>query len=99
MKTRRGQETTKKFNIESAKKIINYLIEQDESIDFLHPVDSDKLGIPSYRRIITHPMDISTIRTKIKNRKYETIGDTLKDIQLIWDNCRTFNKEDSVKII
>jgi bromodomain-containing factor 1 len=99
MKTRRGQETTKKFNIESAKNLIKYLIEQDESIDFLYPVDSDKLGIPSYKKIITHPMDISTIRTKIKNRKYETIEDTIKDIQLIWNNCRTFNEKDSVKII
>ncbi|OMJ80250.1 hypothetical protein SteCoe_19507 [Stentor coeruleus] len=99
MITRRGQETTKKLNFEPAKNLIKYLIEQDESIDFLYPVDPDKLGIPSYRKIIKNPMDICTIRTKIKNSKYETIEDTLKDIQLIWDNCRTFNKEESVIVL
>ncbi|OMJ79332.1 hypothetical protein SteCoe_20674 [Stentor coeruleus] len=96
MKTSRGRKNSTITKIEKIKNLIIYLIEQHESIDFLDPVDPDKLKIPTYRKIIKKPMDINTIRNKIQNHKYEAIEDSLKDIQLIWDNCRTFNQEKSV---
>ncbi|OMJ95724.1 hypothetical protein SteCoe_790 [Stentor coeruleus] len=59
------------------------------------PVDPDELGIPIYKEIIKNPMDLSTIYTKLKQMKYETINQILNDINLIWDNCKKFNEEGS----
>ena len=41
-------------------------------------------------------MDLGTVRKKLMNNKYETIEAVLDDIQLIWDNCKTYNQIDSV---
>ena len=62
---------------------------------FLEPVDYVGMGLPDYPEIIKHPMDLSTIKKKINDSKYNTIEEIYKDIQLIWDNCKTYNMEGS----
>lgn len=99
MLTRRGQQNTKKLNLDPAERLIQYLIDQDECVDFLYPVNPEKLGIPLYREIIKNPMDMNTISTKIRQSKYENLEQILEDIKLIWDNCRTFNQKGSVIFI
>lgn len=42
-------------------------------------------------------MDISTVKAKLKNNKYGTLAEVIADLQLIWDNCSTYNDSDSVK--
>jgi hypothetical protein len=37
-------------------------------------------------------MDFATIKTALlKGGKYVTFDDVLADVQLIWDNCKTYN--------
>lgn len=67
-----------------------------EVADFLLPVDYKALNIPDYPLIITHPMDISTVKQGIKASKYSLLADILTDIQLIWDNCKKFNDPSTV---
>jgi hypothetical protein len=43
-------------------------------------------------------MDMSTIKKKLNNSKYNTLQEVIDDIQLIWDNCRLYNIEGSVNI-
>ena len=38
------------------------------------------------------------IKKNLKNGKYITLQEALNDIQLIWDNCKTYNMEGSVFI-
>lgn len=40
-------------------------------------------------------MDIGTLRSNINNEKYNSLGDALNDLQLIWTNCKTYNMEGS----
>ena len=49
-----------------------------------------------YPKIIKKPMCLRKIRNKVKYSMYKSPNDCFKDIQLIWDNCKTFNKESSV---
>ncbi len=42
-------------------------------------------------------MDLSTVKQKLDENKYVLLSDALDDIQLIWDNCKLFNLEGSVK--
>ena len=37
-------------------------------------------------------MDLGTIQTKLLSNHYSSINDVIKDIQLIVDNCKTFNE-------
>ena len=51
-----------------------------------------ELGLLDYPQIVKKPMDFSTIKkTLLKGGKYETYEDVFAEVQLIWDNCKTYN--------
>lgn len=58
---------------------------------FLEPVDGSL--VPSYYTLITRPMDLSTMRTKLVSHKYSTVDDFLNDFDIMISNCYTFNAE------
>lgn len=58
---------------------------------FHSPVDPVALNIPEYPNIIKHPMDLSTVQKKLRNKSYATIQDFDEDMRLIWSNAMLFN--------
>ena len=62
---------------------------------FLYPVDPVALNIPHYPNIIKHPMDFTTIRTKLSYNAYDSEVDFNADMNLIFDNCILFNGRES----
>lgn len=62
---------------------------------FANPVDHVALNIPDYPNIVKNPMDFSTIKTKLKEHKYERIQEFMSDMELIFHNCRLFNGTES----
>jgi bromodomain-containing factor 1 len=74
---------------------------------FSLPVDPIALGIPHYHQIITHPMDLSTIETKLqasgpkgKGKKggvpgrYAVKEEVVEDFRRVWGNSDRFNGRD-----
>ena len=41
-------------------------------------------------------MDLRTVKDNLADEQYESLEECLADIQLIWDNCKTYNTEDSL---
>jgi hypothetical protein len=41
-------------------------------------------------------MDLGTVKRNLTSAKYSNIEECLDDLQLIWDNCKIYNKEGSV---
>jgi hypothetical protein len=83
--------------------MVNKLIDYDFGETFGEPVD---LMIIGYKEMIKNPMDLGTIRDKLVNGAYvehlsasgewdEVTLAVLKDIELVWHNCFTFNREGS----
>lgn len=58
---------------------------------FLYPVDHEALNIPTYPEIIKHPMDISTIESKLNHNEYANTDQFIADFNLMIENCYTFN--------
>jgi bromodomain-containing factor 1 len=83
--------------MEKALELIKSLEKIPEAVSFLKPVDYKVLGLVDYPFIIKNPMDLSTVRKKIKSDKYSSIEEVLEDLMLIWENCRTYNQAGSVK--
>ena len=75
--------------------LIKYLEDQNESLDFLLPLDYKGLGLDDYPLIIKKPMDLSTVKKNLKNSRYSSNEEVFEDLMLIWDNCRTYNMSDS----
>ena len=72
-------------------KILLSISKLEESFEFLEPVDYIKYNIPDYPKIIKNPRDLGSIKIKLENDEYETVQEFLNDIQLVWDNCHTYN--------
>ncbi|XP_078117921.1 bromodomain adjacent to zinc finger domain protein 2B-like isoform X2 [Sander vitreus] len=60
---------------------------------FLTPVNQK--AVPGYRKVIKKPMDFSTIREKLTNNQYLNLETFIVDVNLVFDNCETFNEDDS----
>ena len=68
------------------------IIEKDPlAFDFLEPVDYIALKILDYPKIITNPMDLGTVKKNLLNHQYSNFKEFMDDINLIWNNCRTYN--------
>ncbi|KAI9007762.1 Bromodomain-containing protein, partial [Hyaloraphidium curvatum] len=60
---------------------------------FWYPVDPAQ--VPDYARVIAKPMDLETMSKKIDSKAYADIFEFRSDVQLLLDNCRTFNPPNS----
>jgi len=60
---------------------------------FLLPVNTKQF--PTYKKIIKKPMDTTTIRSKLDALSYKNKEDFSQDVRLIFDNCVTFNEDES----
>jgi hypothetical protein len=88
---------------------INQIIKHKSSFDFRQPVDyvgsncTDPylifiaFGLLDYPKIIKKPMDLGTVKGNLLKNQYFYIEEVLNDLQLIWDNCKTYNQPGSVK--
>ncbi|EDO45971.1 predicted protein, partial [Nematostella vectensis] len=61
---------------------------------FAYPVN-DAIA-PGYSRVITHPMDFSTIKTKIDSNSYTTIEAFRDDFYLMCNNAMVYNAPDTI---
>ena len=57
------------------------------------------LELLDYTKIIKNPMDLGTVSEKLHSDQYRFIEEVLDDIQLIWDNCKTYNQNGSVSLL
>ena len=59
--------------------------------DFKFPVNTKE--VPDYLTKIQFPMDLSTILQKLKNNEYQDSQKWLSDLNLIWTNAMTYNRQ------
>ncbi|XP_055573739.1 bromodomain adjacent to zinc finger domain protein 2B isoform X3 [Falco cherrug] len=73
--------------------ILSELETHEDAWPFLLPVNL-KL-VPGYKKVIKKPMDFSTIRDKLNSGQYPNLEAFSLDVRLVFDNCETFNEDDS----
>ena len=76
-------------------KLIDIVSNDPQAFEFLEPVDYVGLNILDYPSIVTHPMDLGTVKENILTGKCSAVGEVLSDIDLIWSNCRKYNESSS----
>ena len=76
--------------------IIRQITSHEWSAPFLQPVDVVGLQLDDYHKIITKPMDFSTIQNKMEGKdgtKYKSVREIYSDVRLIFTNAMTYNDE------
>ncbi|KAF5672108.1 histone acetyltransferase GCN5 [Fusarium circinatum] len=61
---------------------------------FLHPVNKD--DVPDYYNVVITPMDLSTMLERLEHDYYTAPKDLVKDLKLIFSNCRKYNDATTV---
>ncbi|CAI4221589.1 unnamed protein product [Auanema sp. JU1783] len=81
-------------SLKFCQKVINELLSKKYkgfTWPFLEPVDVDGLKLYDYYDIITHPMDLGTIKKKLENRLYINAQEVAEDVRLVCNNCFKYN--------
>jgi len=60
---------------------------------FLNPVDIR--AFPTYGKVIKQPMDLGSIKKKLKGHRYKSEDEFVADVELIFSNCHQFNEDGS----
>ncbi|XP_062842611.1 nuclear body protein SP140-like [Trichomycterus rosablanca] len=47
--------------------------------------------VEEYSRVISRPMWLDRVKTKLQNKEYKTVGEFVNDVKLIFQNCSKFN--------
>ncbi|MCJ8749509.1 hypothetical protein PDJAM_G00177020 [Pangasius djambal] len=55
--------------------------------------DDPYTTVPRYSSVISNPMWLNRVKTKLERNKYSTVGQFVDDIRLIFQNCQTFNRD------
>ncbi|XP_074644765.1 PH-interacting protein-like [Tubulanus polymorphus] len=78
------------------KELLARMMQMDDSMPFRQPVDT--MQYPNYRKVIKHPMDLLTVRKKLRDDSYEDPTDFTKDVRLIFNNSKAFNTNKKSRI-
>jgi len=73
--------------------VLDRLAEDSFADIFLEPVDTDVFE--DYEEVIDQPMDLGTVRTKLKSKKYQSPEQFARDVRKVWNNCKIYNKHGS----
>ncbi|XP_065104184.1 bromodomain and PHD finger-containing protein 3 isoform X2 [Paramisgurnus dabryanus] len=73
---------------------LDQLQEKDTAKIFAQPVNLKE--VPDYLEFVSHPMDFSTMRTKLEAHKYHSVTDLESDFNLMISNCLLYNAKDTV---
>lgn len=72
-------------------RLLDSLFAKDEHEIFTEPVEIE--DVPDYTDVVTHPMDLGTMRTKLRSGNYQTLDDMENDFNLMIANCLAYNNK------
>ncbi|XP_068188283.1 bromodomain and PHD finger-containing protein 3 isoform X2 [Antennarius striatus] len=73
---------------------LEQLQEKDSAKIFAEPVNVKE--VPDYLEFISHPMDFSTMLSKLESHAYRSVADLETDFNLMVSNCLLYNANDTV---
>ncbi|GMH16408.1 hypothetical protein Nepgr_018249 [Nepenthes gracilis] len=73
------------------RKMLNKLMKQKFCWIFNEPVDVVALGLSDYNRIVKHPMDLGTVKSKLLRNLYTSPDEFAADVRLTFKNALLYN--------
>ncbi|KAF7833930.1 Transcription factor GTE4 [Senna tora] len=75
----------------SCSSLLEKLMKHKHGWVFNAPVDVEALGLHDYFTIITHPMDLGTVKTRLNKNFYKSPKEFAEDVRLTFRNAMTYN--------
>jgi len=73
-------------------KLVDAFYNRPDAEPFRVPVEWKALGLYDYPQIIAEPMDLGTVKSNIKDKKYKTLNQIGHDVNKVWANCKEYNR-------
>lgn len=93
MKSKKNSFSLTKFRRERCVKIVDKLISLGISTPFHDIIGEENRD---YHEIIKKPMALNEVRRKLVSNEYSDFEQFTSDLDLIWDNARLYNGDDSI---
>ena len=77
-------------------KLTTQMLEMELCKPFREKVDPIRDGAGNYEEIISEPMYLSLIKSKLHNNEYKSTKSWRDDVNLIWKNAKLFNGENTL---
>lgn len=92
-----GQKSNKALTeaIRKCEQVLNQLCAHRSADPFLEPVNPIAQGLHDYTSIVKDPMDLGTIRKKLKNKDYLKISQFVADVRKVFSNSCLYNQKAS----
>ncbi|CAM9160177.1 unnamed protein product, partial [Ectocarpus fasciculatus] len=88
-----GPMADKVVNHRAARDMMKRIMSKPLAYPFLLPVDHVALRIPDYPKIVKEPMDLGTIKGKLKAKLYPTLFEFAEDMRLTFNNSILYNPD------
>ena len=69
------------LSVEQYVSVVNELLNMDAAAPFTEPLDYAAIGCHDYPKVVKHPMDLGTIKSKLGDGSYQRGEDVLKDVR------------------
>mmetsp|Transcript_26135 Transcript_26135/g.72068 ORF Transcript_26135/g.72068 Transcript_26135/m.72068 type:complete len:218 (+) Transcript_26135:216-869(+) len=76
-------------------KLVDVFYNRPDAEPFREPVDWKALGLFDYPQVVSEPMDLGTVKSRLKTKKYNTFAQVGADVNRIWENCKEYNRAGS----
>ncbi|KAL2331643.1 hypothetical protein Fmac_019224 [Flemingia macrophylla] len=77
--------------LKSCSSLLEKLMKHKHGWVFNTPVDAEGLGLHDYFSIITHPMDLGTVKSRLNKNWYKSPKEFAEDVRLTFRNAMTYN--------
>eukprot|EP00457_Paulinella_chromatophora_P011740 gb/GEZN01011898.1/.p1 GENE.gb/GEZN01011898.1/~~gb/GEZN01011898.1/.p1 ORF type:complete len:279 (+),score=38.96 gb/GEZN01011898.1/:85-921(+) len=81
--------------LQKCQNVLAHLMHQNWAPIFSEPVNHVALGLCDYPRIISQPMDLGTVKSRLEAGQYPSSACFAADVRLVWANAQTFNPPSS----
>jgi hypothetical protein len=75
-----------------SKVLLKALLKHEFSWPFQKPVNTTKLHLPDYHKIVKYPMDLGTIKKRLETNYYYSAKECITDLNMMFTDCYLYNK-------
>lgn len=86
---REEKKIKKDFDPAFVKNVLSLLLDHELALPFTKPVR--EVDAPGYFDFVKTPMDLSLVKSRVKNNYYNSLDVFIREVDLIWENCLLYN--------
>jgi hypothetical protein len=91
LRSKSNEGLDRNINQRKCREIVKLFMSKPSAYAFLVPVDPVLLNIPDYFDVVKHPMDLGTIKEKLRQCSYSNMQEFANDMILTFDNAMLYN--------